>query len=149
MDPIDVEPLHSAPPALVPNGTSEEDVLVTDASEQKSPSPIKGCLSIHGPNPKENILRTPPKIMVPRTEFEITKDDQPVPFQFIKRNTTIEITISQSKRPQRLIDESSNLDWPDLEKKDSSSPSQSLFPPLTSNIRSTRLSIQSKKATVM
>ena len=39
MDPIDVEPLHSAPLALVPYGTSKEDVLVADAYEQKSPSP--------------------------------------------------------------------------------------------------------------
>ena len=41
MDPIDVEPLRSAPPTLlVPHGTSEDEVLVADVLGPKENSPI-------------------------------------------------------------------------------------------------------------
>ena len=46
MDSINVEPLCSTLLALMPYGTSKEDIPTTDASRKKSPSPIKGSPSV-------------------------------------------------------------------------------------------------------
>ena len=46
MDPIDVEPLRSTSMALMPYGTSEENVPTADTTRQQSPSPIEESPSV-------------------------------------------------------------------------------------------------------
>ena len=59
MDPIDVEPLRSTPPtSLVPYGTSEDEVLTTDALGPKEISLIESQITT-SPNLKDNPIQTP------------------------------------------------------------------------------------------
>ena len=65
MDPIDVEPLRSAPPAsLVPYGTSEDEFLIANGLGLKENSPIE-IQSPKSPNLGDNRSKPSPEIVVP------------------------------------------------------------------------------------
>ena len=53
-----------------------------------------------GLNPEGDFVRTPSKTMVYDIETEVIEEVNQSPFQFVRRNSAIEIPRSQSKRPQ-------------------------------------------------
>ena len=86
-------------------------------------------------------------MVVPNTKAEVAAS-QPQPIQWVERVRqyfTVEIPKSYTKRPRQLVDKSFDLDWSKPEKKDPSSSSESLPPPLSSKRKSNHLSAQSKK----
>ena len=142
MDPIDAESLSSAPPTmLVPYGMFEEDAFAPITSKKQPPSPIKESPSDQGLNFERNLVRTPTETSVSDTNPKDTKEDEPHSYQFVRRNSAVEILKSESKGRRQLIDESLNSDWKAPEKKNLASSSESLSP-LVSMRNSSHLSSQ-------
>ena len=84
MEPIDVEPLSSAPlAALVPYATSKVKVPATDASRKKENSPIKSLNTLCS-MPDDSAIRTLLETMVLETETKVVEIDQPQPIQWVR-----------------------------------------------------------------